>query len=331
MATATPYPSIEPIDASQLAAVPLVPSRRARSVRTRLLAAPASGSSITMGRRDRISFVGTRAPGSTPRSSVLKTGLITGLIKTKSLTASLRHGALLEPEIEHGTFRAAQAAVREGSRAAECTAWSITPASLICSRTAGRARSRRLSRCLRARRGAGWPTRPPAAVPGEPASAYVREQPAPIPAPWAIAWLLSWSATRRHAPPLAHGPRRGADNGNPRGPRCPRLPSPKARASLRPVRRELAQLPSRPRRGAHRPVAGVAPRPAGDRPVGPLVPGRRLGQRPLVALAAMRLGASRVHSLDFDEGCVACTRELRHRYFPDDPPLDHRARRRARP
>ena len=45
----------------------------------------------------------------------MKTGLITGLIKTKSLTASLRHGALLEPEIEHGTFRAAQAAVREGS------------------------------------------------------------------------------------------------------------------------------------------------------------------------------------------------------------------------
>ena len=39
----------------------------------------------------------------------------------------------------------------------------------------------------------------------------------------------------------------------------------------------------------------------------------------LSSLAAMRLGASRVHSLDFDEGCVACTRELRHRYFPDDP------------
>ena len=39
----------------------------------------------------------------------------------------------------------------------------------------------------------------------------------------------------------------------------------------------------------------------------------------LSSLAAMRLGASRVHSLDFDEGCVACTRELRQRYFPDDP------------
>ena len=39
----------------------------------------------------------------------------------------------------------------------------------------------------------------------------------------------------------------------------------------------------------------------------------------LSSLAAMRLGASRVHSLDFDDGCVACTRELKQRYFPDDP------------
>lgn len=38
----------------------------------------------------------------------------------------------------------------------------------------------------------------------------------------------------------------------------------------------------------------------------------------LSSLAARRLGA-RVHSFDHDEQAVACTRELRHRYFPDDP------------
>jgi SAM-dependent methyltransferase len=38
----------------------------------------------------------------------------------------------------------------------------------------------------------------------------------------------------------------------------------------------------------------------------------------LFSLAARRLGA-RVHSLDYDPHSVACTRELRRRYFPDDP------------
>ena len=38
----------------------------------------------------------------------------------------------------------------------------------------------------------------------------------------------------------------------------------------------------------------------------------------LFSLAARRLGA-RVHSLDFDPQSVACTEELRRRYFPDDP------------
>jgi 2-polyprenyl-3-methyl-5-hydroxy-6-metoxy-1,4-benzoquinol methylase len=38
----------------------------------------------------------------------------------------------------------------------------------------------------------------------------------------------------------------------------------------------------------------------------------------LFSLAARRLGA-RVHSFDFDPKSVACTQELRHRYFPDDP------------
>jgi 2-polyprenyl-6-hydroxyphenyl methylase/3-demethylubiquinone-9 3-methyltransferase len=38
----------------------------------------------------------------------------------------------------------------------------------------------------------------------------------------------------------------------------------------------------------------------------------------LFSLAARRLGA-RVHSLDFDPSSVACARELRRRYFPDDP------------
>ncbi len=39
----------------------------------------------------------------------------------------------------------------------------------------------------------------------------------------------------------------------------------------------------------------------------------------LFSLAARRLGAQRVHSFDFDPASVACTRELRRRYFPDDP------------
>jgi len=38
----------------------------------------------------------------------------------------------------------------------------------------------------------------------------------------------------------------------------------------------------------------------------------------LFSLAARRLGA-RVHSFDFDPNSVACTRELRRRFFPDDP------------
>jgi 2-polyprenyl-3-methyl-5-hydroxy-6-metoxy-1,4-benzoquinol methylase len=38
----------------------------------------------------------------------------------------------------------------------------------------------------------------------------------------------------------------------------------------------------------------------------------------LFSLAARRLGA-RVHSLDYDPRSVACTAELRHRFFPDDP------------
>lgn len=38
----------------------------------------------------------------------------------------------------------------------------------------------------------------------------------------------------------------------------------------------------------------------------------------LFSLAARRLGA-RVHSFDYDPQSVACTRELRHRYFEDDP------------
>lgn len=37
----------------------------------------------------------------------------------------------------------------------------------------------------------------------------------------------------------------------------------------------------------------------------------------LFSLAAMRLGASRVHSFDYDSHSVACTRELKRRYFPD--------------
>jgi 2-polyprenyl-3-methyl-5-hydroxy-6-metoxy-1,4-benzoquinol methylase len=38
----------------------------------------------------------------------------------------------------------------------------------------------------------------------------------------------------------------------------------------------------------------------------------------LFSLAARRLGA-RVHSFDFDPQSVACTRELRRRFFPEDP------------
>jgi 2-polyprenyl-6-hydroxyphenyl methylase/3-demethylubiquinone-9 3-methyltransferase len=36
----------------------------------------------------------------------------------------------------------------------------------------------------------------------------------------------------------------------------------------------------------------------------------------LFSLAAMRLGARRVHSFDYDPDSVACARELRRRYFP---------------
>jgi 2-polyprenyl-3-methyl-5-hydroxy-6-metoxy-1,4-benzoquinol methylase len=39
----------------------------------------------------------------------------------------------------------------------------------------------------------------------------------------------------------------------------------------------------------------------------------------LFSLAARRLGADRVHSFDFDPKSVACTRELRRRYFDNDP------------
>lgn len=37
----------------------------------------------------------------------------------------------------------------------------------------------------------------------------------------------------------------------------------------------------------------------------------------LFSLAAKRLGAT-VHSFDYDSGCVACTEELKHRYYPMD-------------
>src|SRR5216684_8072144 len=36
----------------------------------------------------------------------------------------------------------------------------------------------------------------------------------------------------------------------------------------------------------------------------------------LFSLAAMRLGAARVHSFDYDPHSVACTQELKRRYFP---------------
>ena len=39
----------------------------------------------------------------------------------------------------------------------------------------------------------------------------------------------------------------------------------------------------------------------------------------LFSLAAMRLGARRVHSFDFDHSSVGCTLELRRRFFADDP------------
>ncbi len=39
----------------------------------------------------------------------------------------------------------------------------------------------------------------------------------------------------------------------------------------------------------------------------------------LFSLAAMRLGANRVCSFDYDPQSVACTQELRRRYFPDAP------------
>ena len=39
----------------------------------------------------------------------------------------------------------------------------------------------------------------------------------------------------------------------------------------------------------------------------------------LFSLAAMRERAQRVHSFDYDEESVACARELKSRFFPDDP------------
>jgi 2-polyprenyl-6-hydroxyphenyl methylase/3-demethylubiquinone-9 3-methyltransferase len=38
----------------------------------------------------------------------------------------------------------------------------------------------------------------------------------------------------------------------------------------------------------------------------------------IFSMCAMRLGAERVHSFDYDPGSVACTKELKRRYFPDD-------------
>lgn len=38
----------------------------------------------------------------------------------------------------------------------------------------------------------------------------------------------------------------------------------------------------------------------------------------LFSLAAKRLGATRVHSFDYDTDSVACTRELKRRFFPND-------------
>ncbi len=39
----------------------------------------------------------------------------------------------------------------------------------------------------------------------------------------------------------------------------------------------------------------------------------------LFSLAAMRLGAAHVHSLDYDPGSVDCAKELKRRCFPEDP------------
>src|SRR6266571_9567587 len=38
----------------------------------------------------------------------------------------------------------------------------------------------------------------------------------------------------------------------------------------------------------------------------------------LFSLAAKRLGAARVHSFDYDPNSVACTRELKRRFYPND-------------
>src|SRR5205085_9180568 len=37
----------------------------------------------------------------------------------------------------------------------------------------------------------------------------------------------------------------------------------------------------------------------------------------LFSLAAMRLGATRIHSFDYDKQSVACALELKRRYYPD--------------
>ena len=50
----------------------------------------------------------------------------------------------------------------------------------------------------------------------------------------------------------------------------------------------------------------------------------------LFSLAAMKLSAERVLSFDPDPHSVACSRELKRRYFPDGEQLDHRAGERAR-
>ena len=47
----------------------------------------------------------------------------------------------------------------------------------------------------------------------------------------------------------------------------------------------------------------------------------------LFSLAAMRLGASKVHSFDYDEQSVECTKELKRRFFPGSLGLDYRKRR----
>lgn len=39
----------------------------------------------------------------------------------------------------------------------------------------------------------------------------------------------------------------------------------------------------------------------------------------LFSLAAARLGAARIHSFDYDPQSVACTAELRRRFFPKHP------------